>query len=309
MLICPDCRQVAVNLEKHETYCNDCGWRGKKDNSVLHMMRSKRDDTHRGYQDFYERLAIEDLESPVMEQEYAAALNEDTALELGNVHGKYGCDLGVGRGHLLRQMLGRGANMTGVDIALAYLNALDGYGDLRRIQADAEHLPFRDEFDFITCTDVLEHVINPGNLLYCINDALKPGGMAAIRVPANENLLVYSTHLGCIYEMVHLRSFTEVAFRRMLEGAGFKIQKFETGGHSLAMMLPSSCDEEPELKEQVQQVRAMLAQRGVTPSDLMKTPCWFKNLLSKPYSFLAIAEKTHRIQPSKSNGFDLEPVI
>lgn len=272
------------------------------------MMRSQSDQAHDNYQEFYENLAEEDLASAIMEQEYAEALNENTAISLGNVRNKKGCDLGVGKGHLLKEMIGRGAKMTAVDIALPYLNALQDLSSLQRIQADAEHLPFRNEFDFITCTDVLEHVLNPGNLLYCINEALKPGGIAAIRVPADENLLLYSTHLGCKYEMVHLRAFSQEMVIHMLEGAGLKVRKIEQDGHSLSMLLPTACGESEELRNQTNQVRNMLSEHGVTPGELMKTPAWFKNQVSKPYVYLVIAEKTHFIKYSRDQGFVLNQI-
>jgi len=271
-------------------------------------MRLQLDDTYVVYQEFYEQLAKKDLASPIMEQEYAAALNENTAILLGDVKNKKGCDLGVGKGHLLRELLGRGAEMTAVDIAESYLDELVGYENLLRVQADAEHLPFHNEFDFITCTDVLEHVLNPGNLLYCINEALKPGGVAAIRVPADENLLLYSTHLGCQHELVHLRTFSQEILVRMLEGAGLKIRYIDYDGHSLSMLLPTSYESSEELQNQTNQIRNLLSGHGLTAGEFMKTPNWFKNTLSKPYFHVAIAEKIQSIEPSASQGFVLKSI-
>ncbi len=316
MLVCPDCRK---NIGKFTTFaqgedkpravrCGACGWQRAIEDGILNAMPSKYSRLRSGYLDYYEQLAEQDLSSPFIEQEYAAALNQRTAISLGELRDKSGCELGVGTGHLVRELLGRGAKMTAVDISSTYLKALVGYGDMPRVQADAENLPFQNEFDFVTCTDVMEHVLNPGNLLYCINDALKPGGVAAIRVPADENPLLYSNHLGCEYDIVHLRSFNEAAFRQMLEGAGFAVKSLEPDGHSLSMALPNSCENSAELLNDVGHVRALLIERGVTPAELMKTPPWFKNLLSKPYFYLAIAEKTHRIFPSTDQGFVLEPL-
>ncbi len=314
MFVCPDCREVIgafapypqEGSKRDVVKCPACGWMGSIENGILVAMQSESTPLRLGYRDHYEQLAAQDLSSPMVEQEYAMTLDRRTAIALGDVSGKTGCELGVGKGHLMRELIGRGAEMTVVDISSNYLEALTGLGDARRVQADAEHLPFCDEFDFITCTDVLEHVLNPGNLLFCINEALKPGGFAAIRVPADENLLLYSKHLGCKYDIVHLRAFSEEMIRHMLEGAGFDVTYLEPDGYSLTMSLPRSCEESDELRSEADEVRALLINHGITPAEFMGMPDWLKSRLSRPYVYLAIARKTHRILPSPDQGFVLE---
>lgn len=50
--------------------------------------------------------------------------------------------------------------------------------------ADAKKLPFKDNtFDFIICSEVLEHIIDYQSALSEINRILKPGGKLAVSVP------------------------------------------------------------------------------------------------------------------------------
>lgn len=314
MLVCPDCRAVIgefapytdVGSKKDAPNCVACGWTGSVVNGILVALPSISTPLRLGYREHYEQLAAEDLSSPMVEQEYATTLDQRTATALGDISGKSGCDVGVGKGNLMRELIGRGAAMTVVDISSNYLGSLEGSREARRVQADAENLPFCDEFDFITCTDVLEHVLNSGNLLYCINEALKPRGFAAVRVPADENLLLYAKHLGCNYDIVHLRAFSKEMLRRMLEGAGFSVKYLEPDGYSLTMSLPRSCDKSDELRREAHEIRAQLINRGIRAAEFMRMPNWFKARLSRPYVYQAIAEKTHRIFRSPDQGFTLE---
>ncbi|ODR97399.1 hypothetical protein AUC69_12365 [Methyloceanibacter superfactus] len=93
------------------------------------------------------------------------------------------------------------------------------------VVANAENLPFEAEFDLITSTDVVEHVLNISALLYSLNKALKPGGRLAIRVPYREDLLKYAPQTGYPYDLVHLRTFDRSSLRDLLAEAGFRVSQ------------------------------------------------------------------------------------
>jgi 2-polyprenyl-3-methyl-5-hydroxy-6-metoxy-1,4-benzoquinol methylase len=95
-------------------------------------------------------------------------------------------DIGAGNGFLASEVKKRfpGVLVTGVDFvdeALAAADALDA-----KIVHDLNtgSLPLEDNSqDYITCLEVLEHVVFPGEVLKEIHRLLKPGGRALVSVP------------------------------------------------------------------------------------------------------------------------------
>ena len=83
-------------------------------------------------------------------------------------------------------------------------------------------MPFRECFDWVVATDILEHVLNLGNALVRIARSLKPGGRFACRVPFKEALGQYSIYNGQKYEFAHMRFFDGPSLRRQLAEAGLK---------------------------------------------------------------------------------------
>lgn len=63
------------------------------------------------------------------------------------------------------------------------------YGVKPSLQGDAMVLPFADEvFDWIVCTEVLEHIPHPQHALAEFHRVLKPGGQAYITTPLSWGL-------------------------------------------------------------------------------------------------------------------------
>ena len=91
-------------------------------------------------------------------------------------------DLGCGRGYDLIEFAKYGYNAVGIDINQEYLdfakNIAQKQGlNLKLYQGSAEHLPFENNrFDFIFCSEVTEHVEDPGRVLAECQRVLRPGG-------------------------------------------------------------------------------------------------------------------------------------
>lgn len=115
-------------------------------------------------------------------------------------------DAGVGLGRVLENF----TNMDryGIDISLPYLE----HAKLKGIDvcfALIEEMPYKKEFfDVITCTDVLEHVIDLNLAIERILAVLKPNGKLILRVPYKEDLENYLRE-DYPYPYVHLRNFDE----------------------------------------------------------------------------------------------------
>ena len=220
MLICPDCKEYIKELD-----CLKCKWHSISDISdqILDFMGTKdlNDPVFKLYLQNYDKICYDDLNQSIMSQKYLNNLAISMVKNLDDLKNKKICDIGSGQGFLIKNLLKEGAtNLTAVDICNQYLNTLPS--SVRCIRANAENLPFEEEFDIIIATDILEHVFNVGSFLYCINKALKPNGIIYIRVPYKESLMSYSPHLGCSYRFVHLRNFNESLLKQTILSAGLK---------------------------------------------------------------------------------------
>lgn len=221
MILCPECSE---SLQYQIKDCSKCDWKYHQ-NKHVHVMLSKRDlNNHlfNSYMKNYAEIAFNDLHNPFLENRYVELQADKICNLMPSLKGKDVCDVGSGRGYLIRKMMLQQPNsITAVDISMPYLEKMSE--GVHTFQANAENLPFKDRFDIVTCTDVMEHVINIGGFLYSLNRVLRLDGYAVIRVPYKENLLNYAPQRGCKYEFAHLRDFNKYNLKSLLRYAGFKI--------------------------------------------------------------------------------------
>lgn len=131
-------------------------------------------------------------------------------------------EIGPGDG-LLTALLKVDHDVFIADITPEYISRLTGVSGA--FIADVETLPFEDEFDVIILCDVLEHVLNEGDTLMSIRNALHLGGLIYVRCPSNEPLITYSRHLGSKYPYVHLRTYSSKTLKSVAIHAGFSVEK------------------------------------------------------------------------------------
>lgn len=92
-------------------------------------------------------------------------------------------DIGCGGGILSESLAALGANTTGIDLAeevltVARLHSLESqiYVDYQLIAAEDFAQKHSEEFDFVTCMEMLEHVPEPASIIQAAADCVKPGG-------------------------------------------------------------------------------------------------------------------------------------
>lgn len=97
--------------------------------------------------------------------------------------GKSVVDVGCGGGILSESMAEQGAKVIGIDMAsaslqVARLHALETQIeiDYRKITAEEFAAQHREQFDLVTCMEMLEHVPNPAAVIQACCDMVKPGG-------------------------------------------------------------------------------------------------------------------------------------
>lgn len=167
------------------------------------------------YVDNYEKISGDHLEhfnktgnNPFMEESYWLSI-EDSTRKLIRKYSKPNdkiLDVGVGMGRLLEEFTN--LKRYGMDISKGYLELASKRG-IECCFSLIEDMPYQDNsFDIITCTDVLEHVLDVNLAIKNITRVLKPGGIFILRVPYKEDLSWYLSE-ECPYEFVHLRTFDE----------------------------------------------------------------------------------------------------
>jgi 2-polyprenyl-3-methyl-5-hydroxy-6-metoxy-1,4-benzoquinol methylase len=209
-----------------------CGWALERREGIPIMLskRDRSDSTFQAYLENYDDIARDDLTDSIQAPSYLDVQGRRLIEHTGSVDGLDVMDVGVGQGRTVRAAFARGAaSVTGIDIATAYLRLLVDT-PARLIVANAENLPFRNEFDVVIASEVLEHVLNPGDLLISAHEALRPGGRFIVRVPYREDLRSYAMLRNSRYRFVHLRAFTKDLLRLTLEQSGFRVKRMVVDG-------------------------------------------------------------------------------
>ena len=101
----------------------------------------------------------------------------------GGLFGKRVLDIGCGGGILSEAMAQRGAQVTGIDmgeapLSVARLHLLESglEIDYRQITAEAMAAEAPEQFDVVTCLEMLEHVPDPASVIRACATLVKPGG-------------------------------------------------------------------------------------------------------------------------------------
>ena len=99
------------------------------------------------------------------------------------LQGKQVLDVGCGGGILSESMAQRGAYVTGIDmgeapLAVARLHQHESHVEVDYQQSTAESFAAQhpEQFDVVTCLEMLEHVPDPGSVIKACAQLVKPGG-------------------------------------------------------------------------------------------------------------------------------------
>lgn len=301
MIICPSCSGALPST----LICTACKWRAqyREGLPVLVSETDLRDDINRLFTEDYDQIAKRDLAGNVMDERYIQNLAANFCSVIDIRPGAEVCDVGSGKGYLVRRMLDRGAAVvTAVDISLPYLVRLVGQPGVSPVLANAEALPFADHFDVVVATDVLEHVLNVGSFLYSMNRALRVNGNFYVRVPFRENLLQYSPHFGCPSRFGHLRTYDRLLLRQALEETGFVVERVWYDGY-----VPGFARwiwlRGPLRRRSYQWFEDRLARRGGNWADVTRRPHRVYPIFLRPTVIIAAARKVKSLIPLQGGGF------
>jgi len=147
-----------------------------------------------------------------------------------------GLDVGCGKGDITIPVSYFGYKMVGIDISPANIKVAKS----RRIKndnpkffvADAEKMTFKEKFDFVICSEVLEHLKNPHKALNLINKVLKENGLLIVTVPNGHGpySLTFDHFRNKIFSKIfpikpsdHIQTFTLSDISNLLNNTGFQI--------------------------------------------------------------------------------------
>lgn len=126
------------------------------------------------------------------------------------IAGKRVLDVGCGGGILSESMAMRGADVTGIDLSekalsVARLHLLESGHKVRyALQSAEDHaLEYADQYDVVTCMEMLEHVPDPASTIRACAKMARPGGTVFFST-LNRNPKAWLLAVICAEYILHL---------------------------------------------------------------------------------------------------------
>lgn len=133
-------------------------------------------------------------------------------------------DIGCGRGELLNELNRRGLkNLCAIDNSPKCIEFIKQHTNWKTIHSMLEDLTGEQNFDFIICSQIFEHLFSPPRALQILSRNLVPAGMIFIEVP---NARCYEKFIHRPYhyfDAEHINHFSAAHLSLLLQTAGFEI--------------------------------------------------------------------------------------
>jgi ubiquinone/menaquinone biosynthesis C-methylase UbiE len=158
-------------------------------------------------------------------QEVKKIIEKDKPLNLLDI----GCHSGKFTYEISKKLVH--TKITGIDIsndAIKY--AIKTYKNISFVVSDAQDISFKNSsFDYVTCLEVMEHVMSPKKVITEIKRVLKKSGMVIILVPSENILFKLIWYFwirlgpGKVWNHTHISEFSGTKLDQLLIKNGFKI--------------------------------------------------------------------------------------
>ena len=164
-----------------------------------------------------------DLEELQTDPRVATSANSFSWITKGNITMEFAkdtqriLDVGCGWGRELIRL----KNAVGVDISLPFLRTARNYVGNDVVLADAHYLPFRENtFDFITISEVLEHVSDPKQVVAELRRTTREKGKLLIQTP--NKAMTFGKFISS-EKCGHVHEFRFRELKNLLQASGFKV--------------------------------------------------------------------------------------
>jgi 2-polyprenyl-3-methyl-5-hydroxy-6-metoxy-1,4-benzoquinol methylase len=141
-------------------------------------------------------------------------------------------DIGCGAGVFLATMRDADFQVMGQDLSPKATE--EGRRHLGIELTDAPLSQIQQQFDLVTCYDVIEHWLTPKELLRQIRRLCAPDGTAVIRTPNHASWLRCLTGSKWLWYMppAHVHLFTPASLSTLVRDSGFRVTTLSTGASS-----------------------------------------------------------------------------
>ncbi len=191
--------------------------------------------------DYYQKS----IESNILQKRWHTGKLSAVLQSIGSFQPKKVLDVGCAGGWFISEMAKKYPHTKcyGVDVyepAISY--AKKRYEAITFSTADAHKLPYQNEsFDLIVCTEVLEHVIDPKNVMDEITRILKKDGIAIIEMDSGNLLFRIIWHWWTnmrkgVWKDSHIHAFTAKKLETLLKKSTLKIKTQRSFNFSMAVV-------------------------------------------------------------------------
>jgi SAM-dependent methyltransferase len=173
-------------------------------------------------------------------------------------------DVGAGYGHILNALGQRypRSSRVAIEFSEVCVRHLESTGIEVFTEPVEEILPeLEGQFDLIVISHVLEHLLEPREVVRLIDRSLAPGGVLYAEVPniPNDSLLRYPDHRWAPrFDEPHITFFSKRTFQDLLVSSGFDLQFCDTAGPEYEYV--------SSLRFRLPPARSFI--QGLLPSDL-----------------------------------------
>lgn len=145
-------------------------------------------------------------------------------------------DVGCWDGSMAARFADRGYRVTGIERQSWPAGQFPA--KVRLVVADLHHgIPeLTEQFDFILCADVIEHLLENGKVLRQLRDRLKPGGRLIVSVPNSGNFYFRAVVLAGrfpqdekgLFDRTHIHFRVWTGWRELFDQSGYTVKSVDS---------------------------------------------------------------------------------